>query len=268
MKIHLHEELLILCQHHLFRYTLDLFGVQWLSRSWLDMLAWSLLGFVELLSSENSWRHVSMLVWMLACALSSVKDNWFAKWWLIIASSVFCFLVFNILWSWEVKSPFRLLDSTTNLFLSIILQIAYSLIKEQEGQKRVPDDYISFVGLLADPQFGGNWFVLLVILLQSFGQHLLVKMCCHGWMAVAVGMMIWCLSCRPNLLWIHICEFYTSRCLFLNEVNKTSCVVCIFAKEHSSQWILEYKPEKIIISNFCSCKLVVLSTFCVSTSIY
>ncbi|PIN16838.1 Ribonuclease D [Handroanthus impetiginosus] len=34
-------------------------------------------------------------------------------------------------------------------------QIAYSLIKEQEGQKRVPDDYISFVGLLADPRFGG-----------------------------------------------------------------------------------------------------------------
>ncbi|XP_042035931.1 piRNA biogenesis protein EXD1-like isoform X1 [Salvia splendens] len=34
-------------------------------------------------------------------------------------------------------------------------QIAYSLIKEQEGQKKVPDDYISFVGLLADPQFGG-----------------------------------------------------------------------------------------------------------------
>ncbi|KAL8537337.1 hypothetical protein ACS0TY_012473 [Phlomoides rotata] len=33
-------------------------------------------------------------------------------------------------------------------------QIAYSLIKEQEGQKRVPDDYISFVGLLADPRFG------------------------------------------------------------------------------------------------------------------
>ncbi|KAL6556652.1 hypothetical protein OROGR_005940 [Orobanche gracilis] len=34
-------------------------------------------------------------------------------------------------------------------------QIAYSLIKEQEGQKRVQGDYISFVGLLADPQFGG-----------------------------------------------------------------------------------------------------------------
>ncbi|KAL3844220.1 hypothetical protein ACJIZ3_001623 [Penstemon smallii] len=34
-------------------------------------------------------------------------------------------------------------------------QIAYSLIKEQEGQKKVPDDYISFVGLLADPRFCG-----------------------------------------------------------------------------------------------------------------
>lgn len=38
-------------------------------------------------------------------------------------------------------------------------QIAYSLIKEQEGHKRVPDDYISFVGLLADPQFGGISYV-------------------------------------------------------------------------------------------------------------
>ncbi|KAK6140878.1 hypothetical protein DH2020_025372 [Rehmannia glutinosa] len=38
-------------------------------------------------------------------------------------------------------------------------QIAYSLINEQEGQKRVPDDYISFVGLLADPRFGGISYV-------------------------------------------------------------------------------------------------------------
>ncbi|XP_075522467.1 uncharacterized protein LOC142555472 [Primulina tabacum] len=34
-------------------------------------------------------------------------------------------------------------------------QIAYSLIKEQEGDKRVSDDYISFVGLLADPSYCG-----------------------------------------------------------------------------------------------------------------
>ncbi|KAK4340751.1 hypothetical protein RND71_039252 [Anisodus tanguticus] len=34
-------------------------------------------------------------------------------------------------------------------------QIAYSLIKEQEGHARVPDDYISFVGLLADPRYCG-----------------------------------------------------------------------------------------------------------------
>lgn len=34
-------------------------------------------------------------------------------------------------------------------------QIAYSLIEEQEGRKRSPDDYISFVGLLADPRYCG-----------------------------------------------------------------------------------------------------------------
>ncbi|XP_077210649.1 3'-5' exonuclease domain-containing protein / K homology domain-containing protein / KH domain-containing protein [Tasmannia lanceolata] len=34
-------------------------------------------------------------------------------------------------------------------------QIAYSLIEEQEGKRRTPDDYISFVGLLADPRYCG-----------------------------------------------------------------------------------------------------------------
>ncbi|XP_040997446.1 uncharacterized protein LOC121243393 isoform X4 [Juglans microcarpa x Juglans regia] len=32
-------------------------------------------------------------------------------------------------------------------------EIAYSLIEEQEGRTRSPDDYISFVGLLADPRY-------------------------------------------------------------------------------------------------------------------
>jgi len=34
-------------------------------------------------------------------------------------------------------------------------QIAYSLIEEQEGRKWAPDEYISFVGLLADPRYCG-----------------------------------------------------------------------------------------------------------------
>ncbi|KAG8635928.1 hypothetical protein MANES_16G077100v8 [Manihot esculenta] len=34
-------------------------------------------------------------------------------------------------------------------------QIAYSLIEEQEGRTRLPDDYISFVGLLADSRYCG-----------------------------------------------------------------------------------------------------------------
>ncbi|KAB2080082.1 hypothetical protein ERO13_A05G044400v2 [Gossypium hirsutum] len=34
-------------------------------------------------------------------------------------------------------------------------QIAYSLLEEQEGQTRLPDDNISFVGLLADPRYCG-----------------------------------------------------------------------------------------------------------------
>ncbi|XP_059640015.1 uncharacterized protein LOC132282375 [Cornus florida] len=38
-------------------------------------------------------------------------------------------------------------------------QIAYNLIEEQEGQKRSPDDYISFVSLLADSRYCGISFV-------------------------------------------------------------------------------------------------------------
>ncbi|XP_011011843.1 PREDICTED: uncharacterized protein LOC105116266 isoform X2 [Populus euphratica] len=34
-------------------------------------------------------------------------------------------------------------------------QIAYSQIEEQEGRARLPDDYISFVSLLADPRYCG-----------------------------------------------------------------------------------------------------------------
>ncbi|KAH1067436.1 hypothetical protein J1N35_032423 [Gossypium stocksii] len=34
-------------------------------------------------------------------------------------------------------------------------QIAYSLLEEQEGRTRLPDDNISFVGLLADPRYCG-----------------------------------------------------------------------------------------------------------------
>ncbi|KAL9330696.1 hypothetical protein ACSQ67_000306 [Phaseolus vulgaris] len=35
-------------------------------------------------------------------------------------------------------------------------QIAYSLIEDQEGRTRLRDDYISFVGLLADPRYCGS----------------------------------------------------------------------------------------------------------------
>lgn len=45
------------------------------------------------------------------------------------------------------------------------MQIAYSLIKEQEGHARAPDDYISFVGLLADPSYCGISSDLLSFLL-------------------------------------------------------------------------------------------------------
>ncbi|GAB2274745.1 hypothetical protein Dimus_009518 [Dionaea muscipula] len=33
------------------------------------------------------------------------------------------------------------------------LDIAYSLIEEQDGRTKLPDDYVSFVTLLADPRY-------------------------------------------------------------------------------------------------------------------
>ncbi|KAK8513724.1 hypothetical protein V6N12_052895 [Hibiscus sabdariffa] len=58
-------------------------------------------------------------------------------------------------------------------------QIAYSLIEEQEGRKRLPGDHISFVGLLADPRFCEIGIVncleappFLVFLLMSPGKYL------------------------------------------------------------------------------------------------
>ncbi|KAK9756319.1 hypothetical protein RND81_01G088700 [Saponaria officinalis] len=47
-------------------------------------------------------------------------------------------------------------------------QIAYSLTEEQEGRPRVPDDYISFVGLLADPRYCGIELVMVFISIVAF----------------------------------------------------------------------------------------------------
>ncbi|KAL5185469.1 piRNA biogenesis protein EXD1 [Glycine soja] len=45
-------------------------------------------------------------------------------------------------------------------------QIAYSLIEEQEGRKRLRDDYISFVGLLADPRYCGSVVLCVVVSIE------------------------------------------------------------------------------------------------------
>jgi len=50
----------------------------------------------------------------------------------------------------------------------MLLQIAYSLIEEQEGRPRVPDDYISFVSLLADPRYCGIKLVMVSISFVAF----------------------------------------------------------------------------------------------------
>ena len=47
----------------------------------------------------------------------------------------------------------------SDVYTSMSIQIAYYLIEEQQGRKRAPDDYISFVGLLADPRYCGIMFL-------------------------------------------------------------------------------------------------------------
>ncbi|KAI6670409.1 hypothetical protein NL676_005294 [Syzygium grande] len=53
-------------------------------------------------------------------------------------------------------------------------EIAYHPIDEQEGRKRLPDDYISFVSLLADPGCGGISYLeeeeVRILLMQDDGE--------------------------------------------------------------------------------------------------
>ncbi|KAJ6862680.1 piRNA biogenesis protein EXD1-like isoform X2 [Populus alba x Populus x berolinensis] len=53
-------------------------------------------------------------------------------------------------------------------------QIAYSQIEEQEGRTRLPDDYISFVGLLADPRYCGILYVAVFIYIVRFRSYNLI----------------------------------------------------------------------------------------------
>lgn len=62
---------------------------------------------------------------------------------------------------WIICSPS--LISILGLLSVLGLQIAYSLIEEQEGRARLADDCISFVGLLADPRYCGILYVVVSI---------------------------------------------------------------------------------------------------------
>ncbi|KAJ0089674.1 hypothetical protein Patl1_12984 [Pistacia atlantica] len=60
-----------------------------------------------------------------------------------------------------VDTQVRIFNDSLKLMGAIYMFfIAYSLIEEQEGRKRSPDDYISFVGLLADPRYCGILYVV------------------------------------------------------------------------------------------------------------
>ena len=58
-------------------------------------------------------------------------------------------------------------SSCFNFQLHYLIQIAYSLIEEQEGRTKLPDNYISFVSLLADSRYCGiifkSWYLLAII---------------------------------------------------------------------------------------------------------
>uniref|UniRef100_A0A2K1WWJ5 K Homology domain-containing protein n=1 Tax=Populus trichocarpa TaxID=3694 RepID=A0A2K1WWJ5_POPTR len=77
--------------------------------------------------------------------------------------SVLCSLLFRMLYIWSMPLRVESLSSEHALYFQfgiklhnvVDTQIAYSQIEEQEGRTRLPDDYISFVGLLADPRYCG-----------------------------------------------------------------------------------------------------------------
>lgn len=50
--------------------------------------------------------------------------------------------------------------------VSYLVQIAYSLIEDQEGRTRLRDDYISFVGLLADPRYCGSVVLFVIVSIE------------------------------------------------------------------------------------------------------
>lgn len=60
-----------------------------------------------------------------------------------------------IWWKAELFEPSRL-----NSQLYYLIQIAYSLLEEQEGRTKTPDNYISFVSLLADSRYCGIILIL------------------------------------------------------------------------------------------------------------
>ena len=67
-----------------------------------------------------------------------------------------------------------------NLIFLILIQIAYTLIEEQEGRKT--DDCISFVGLLADPRFCGIIYVVVSIkMILLIMVSLYYRPNCSGW---------------------------------------------------------------------------------------
>ncbi|KAF7136088.1 hypothetical protein RHSIM_Rhsim08G0230100 [Rhododendron simsii] len=51
------------------------------------------------------------------------------------------------------------MSGTVGNLSSVFLAVAYYLIEEQQGRKRSPDDYISFVSLVADPRYCGISYV-------------------------------------------------------------------------------------------------------------
>lgn len=75
-----------------------------------------------------------------------------------------------ILLAWNAVGFFTILRSHILLINLVLLssgfQIAYSLLEEQEGQARRPNDYISFVSLLADPRYCGTHLFLSAVTME------------------------------------------------------------------------------------------------------
>ncbi|RVW51935.1 piRNA biogenesis protein EXD1 [Vitis vinifera] len=152
----------------------------------------------------------------------------------------------HVAWSWQRQF---LPDIST----CMSKQIAYSLIEEQQGRRRSPDDYISFVGLLADPRYCGTklrlfhfhhqflviyictWFSLTLFGLESVSPTLREGSPCPS----ETGSKFWTYRPLSELMVRAAADDFVGRCIV--------DVFCVNDNEYADWPSLPNMPENLMV---------------------